>query len=170
VTTYVPPEKRARDAAQLYLDGRPFPDIATSLCVDRDTANRLVRTGLERLAADRLQQLLGEHGGEDWLDSRVTDYTDNDLLDPDAALMVVALAVCTDDAMVLADIGQRWTLWPEWRRLGIPPAVTITALHANPPRVDLQHDDGDQEHEVDLTQLVAYRLAAWDREDQDASR
>ncbi|MCZ7430103.1 hypothetical protein [Streptomyces sp. WMMC1477] len=168
MTAYIPPEHRAdqwaRDAARLYADGRTPAEIAALLWVNEGTALHMARTGLLPLAAEHLQQLLGD-SADDWLDARVTDYVEQDLLDPDAALTVVALAVCTHDPLVLADAGQRWTLRPEWHSLGSPPAVTITARHPDSPHVDLQHDDGDQEHEVDLTQLAAYQLTGWNRQE-----
>ena len=151
MTTYVPPEQRpeqwARDAAQL--------------CVTPDAATELLRTGLLRLAAEQLHEVLGDGTADDWLDARVADFVDQDLLDPDAAVALVTLAVCQGDALVLAEVGQRWTLLPKFAAYkALPDAVTITARDGG--QVDLRHDDGDQEHGVDVSLLTGcYRLTHW---------
>jgi hypothetical protein len=171
VTGYVPPERRshewARDAALMAAASHIRSEIAARLCVDQDTANWLLHTGLINLAVELLHGVLGTGPADDWLDDRVADFVDQDLLDPDDAVILVALAVCQGDALVLAAPGQRWATHPDAAALqALPPAVTITARDGG--LIDLRHDNGREEHAVDVSLLTGrYYLAHWDRADHE---
>ncbi|SFD74242.1 hypothetical protein [Streptomyces aidingensis] len=156
-----------RDAARLYASGRAPEEIATRLCTDEHTALALARSGMLPLAVERLEQLLGdEAAADDWIDARVADYVEQDLLDPDAALMVIALAVCAHDALVLARPGQQWTVRPECAGdPALPQALTLTARTG--PQAEARGSDG-RDGEIDLYLLTTYyRLAAWHHEGQE---
>lgn len=174
-SSYVPPAERpaewAKDAAGLHAAGRALREIAAMLCVSEDTVARLVRDGQVHLAVERLGELLGPDAADAWLDAQVTRRVDDDLLDPDTALVSIAFAVLADDALVLAAPGQTWTLRPDCATRALPKSVIITGRQAEPPRVTVRYTDGRQEDDVDPSLITRYYwLAAWDHQDQEASR
>jgi hypothetical protein len=173
VTSYVPPEDRAahwaQDAAALYAAGHTVEEIAAVLWVGTGTALELARSGMLPLALDRLEPLLGSTGtADDWIDARVTDYVETDLLDPDAALTLVTLAICSGDALVLAEPGQQWTVRPECEGdPALPNSLTLTGRTG--PLADVHSSDGRQD-DIDLYLLgTYYQLTAWHCEDQEVS-